>query len=99
MTTQLGYQDAKATPDVSPLTVTDESSFALQVPVWANKLTIKGDVAWKHGEGQLDASAAGNGYCNASAGAWQDLPVVAGGMFRGQTTATTVFEFFFSREE
>jgi len=97
MTTRLEYQDAGSS--VSPLTVAGAVSFVLQVPVWANILTIKGGVAWKHGSGKIDGSGDGHGYCSATAAAWQDLPVVAGGMFRGLTTATTVFEFYFRKEE
>jgi len=98
MITQVGYQDEKATPQVSPLSVTGAAVFALQVPVWANRLAIKGTVSWKHGDGDLGGSGSGNGYCTASASAWQDFPVVAGGMFRGLTSASCTFEFYFYKE-
>jgi len=91
------YQDATGTPVVSPKSVTGAGSLTLTVPAWANMLSIKGSIAWKYGSGDMDGTA-GDGYCNATASAWIDIPVVAGGSFVGKALATCQYEFFFYHE-
>ena len=96
MSKRVAHQDATDTPVVSPKDMTTPWLMTLTVPNWANRLAIKGDVAWQHGDGDgtFDATD-GNGYQNVPAETWDDVHVVAGGSFIAKAAADITFEFFF----
>jgi len=72
VSSRLAYQDATATPVVSPATGT---TLALTIPANAVALVVRCSAAFRHGDGDRDGTA-GDGYAYAAADSDVFIPVV-----------------------